>query len=103
MIFFWRDRRHAISKEKLEMPPDQGGLGLVNIRNKSTVQRVRYIQRLLNQEAIGNWKTLVMLELGKYTKLELGIDILKCQLTNYHGNYADMSAFSATALTRGIG
>jgi len=70
MLFFWREGRHAILKEKLEMSLDQGGSGLENTRNMIT------IQRLMGAETAGNWMTLAMYHLGKYSKLDIGIDRL---------------------------
>ena len=61
-------------------------MGIVNVRLKIKVQRIKFITRLLNSEWGGLWKSLAEYFLGKYKNLNINTHILKCKIINRKEN-----------------
>ena len=61
-------------------------MGIVNVRLKIKVQRIKFITRLLNSEGGGLWKSLAEYFLGKYKNLNINTHILKCKIINRKEN-----------------
>ena len=57
-------------------------MGVVNVRLKIKGQRIKFINRLLDKDGDGLWKSLAEHFIGKYKNYYIDTNILKCKIIN---------------------
>ena len=90
-ISFGVTKKHFISKEKIQLPKELGGLGVVNIQQRIIAQRIKFISRLLSFEGEGNWKALADHFLAQYKIFNIQTNVLKCNIINKLSNFKSIN------------
>ena len=76
--FLWNDKRMRVARNMVQLPIEQGGLGIINIKLKIQSLHLRWIGRLLETEIDAPWKDLMSYQLRKLRHCEhLGLAVFR--------------------------
>ena len=75
MDFIWRGKQPLISYNSLILPVDKGGLKLCDLSNKRDSLRIKYISKILKEDANIKLKNSMLYFLNRYEHMNLGLNI----------------------------
>jgi hypothetical protein len=82
--FFWKNKKHHVRQDILRQKLEEGGLNLVDIKQKIKAERGMLISKIW-QNPQAKWAILADYFIGQYKNINLGKDILLCKIL-WHRN-----------------
>ena len=94
--FIWRKKKHQISEASLKLSRENGGPTLIDIQNKTTTQRIKWLFDLIKLDSEDFTKVVANKIMGKLNAGYEGLDIFKTDITEINPK----STYLAGALKR---
>ena len=79
--FIWGKEKHQISEACLKLSRENGGLNLIDIENKITTQRIKWLFDLIKLDSEDFTKVVANKVMGKFNAGYEGLDIFKADIT----------------------
>ena len=87
--FIWGKKKHQISIASLKLSRENGGLNLIDLQNKITTQRIKWLLDLIKLDSRDFTKVVANKVMGKFNAGYEGLDIFKADITEMNPKSTD--------------